>query len=34
LVVAGDGEAEQYNQALVPFFDEDLPEQAGAATKH
>jgi pimeloyl-ACP methyl ester carboxylesterase len=33
MVVPGDGEAEQINQALVPFFDEDLPKQAGAATR-
>jgi class 3 adenylate cyclase/pimeloyl-ACP methyl ester carboxylesterase len=31
-LVPGDGEMEQYQRALVPFFDADLPKQAGAAT--
>ena len=32
-LVPGDGEMEQYQRALVPFFDADLPKQAGAADR-
>jgi len=31
--VPGDGEMEQIERAIVPFFDADLPKQAGAATR-
>ena len=30
--VQGDGEREQFARALLPFFDEDVPKQAGAVT--
>jgi class 3 adenylate cyclase/pimeloyl-ACP methyl ester carboxylesterase len=31
-IASGDGEMEQIVRALVPFFDADLPKQAGGAT--
>jgi hypothetical protein len=32
--VPGDGEMEQLDWAIVPFFDADLAKQAGSATQH
>jgi class 3 adenylate cyclase/pimeloyl-ACP methyl ester carboxylesterase len=33
IVVPGDGEIQQIERAIVPFFDADVPKQAGAASQ-